>query len=64
MGCGCLTYGLNACSSAPITERKQLKIIPENKLDAQAAKIYEKIKEKINETNLYFFFLFYFIWSI
>tara|TARA_B100000989_G_scaffold181365_1_gene136388 strand:- start:164 stop:991 length:828 start_codon:yes stop_codon:yes gene_type:complete len=46
MGCGCLTYGLNACSSAPITERKQLKIIPENKLNAQAAKIYEKIKEK------------------
>ena len=30
----------------PITDRKQLKIIPEAKLNAQAAQIYEKIKEK------------------
>ena len=37
---------LNACSTAPITERRQLKIIPEAKLNAQAAQIYEKIKEK------------------
>ena len=37
---------LNSCSTAPITERRQLKIIPEAKLNAQAAQIYEKIKEK------------------
>ena len=37
---------LNSCSTAPITERKQLKIIPEAKLNAQAAKIFEKVKEK------------------
>ena len=46
MGCGCLSFGLHSCSTTPITERKQLKIIPEHKLNAQAAKIYEKVKEK------------------
>ena len=35
-----------ACSTAPITDRRQLKIIPESKLNAQAAQIYEKVKEK------------------
>ena len=30
----------------PITDRKQLKIIPEANLNAQAAQIYEKVKEK------------------
>ena len=37
---------LHSCSTAPITDRKQLKIIPESKLNAQAAEIYEKVKEK------------------
>ena len=46
IGCGCCGLVLNACSTAPITERRQLKIIPEAKLNAQAAQIYEKIKEK------------------
>ena len=46
IGCGCCGFVLNACSTAPITERRQLKIIPEAKLNAQAAQIYEKIKEK------------------
>ena len=46
VGCGCCGFFLNACSTAPITERRQLKIIPEAKLNAQAAQIYEKIKEK------------------
>ena len=46
VGCGCCGFVLNACSSAPITERRQLKIIPESKLNAQAAEIYEKVKEK------------------
>ncbi len=45
MGCGCCGLILHSCSTAPITERKQLKIIPEAKLNAQAAKIYEKIKK-------------------
>ena len=30
----------------PITDRKQLKLIPEAKLNAQAAQLYEKVKEK------------------
>ena len=46
MSCGCSGLILNACSSTPITNRKQFKIIPESKLNAQAAQIYEKVKEK------------------
>ena len=46
MGCGCCGFIINSCATAPITERKQLKLIPEAKLNAQAAKIYEKVKEK------------------
>ena len=46
VGCSCCGFVMNACSTAPITERKQLKLIPEAKLNAQAAQIYEKIKEK------------------
>ena len=46
VGCSCCGIVMNACSTAPITERRQLKLIPEAKLNAQAAQIYEKIKEK------------------
>ena len=46
MGCGCLSLSMSSCSTVPITDRKQLKLIPEAKLNAQAAEIYEKIKEK------------------
>ena len=46
VGCSCCGLILNGCSTAPITERRQLKIIPEANLNAQAAKIYEKVKEK------------------
>jgi len=46
IGCGCCGVMINACSTAPITDRKQLKIIPESRLNAKAAKIYEKVKEK------------------
>ena len=46
LGCGCGSILLHSCSTAPITDRKQLKIIPEAKLNAQAAQIYEKVKEK------------------
>tara|TARA_B100001142_G_scaffold219438_1_gene217613 strand:- start:60 stop:887 length:828 start_codon:yes stop_codon:yes gene_type:complete len=46
VGCGCCGFMLPSCSTAPITDRKQLKIIPEAKLNAQAAQIYEKVKEK------------------
>ena len=46
IGCGCCGFALNSCSTAPITERKQLKLVSEAKLNAQAAAIYEKVKEK------------------
>ena len=46
LGCGCCGFVLPSCTTAPITERKQLKIVSEANLNAQAAKIYEKIKEK------------------
>ena len=46
MGCTCCGLIIPGCSSAPITDRKQFKIIPESRLNAQAAQIYEKIKEK------------------
>ena len=46
MGCGCASFGLHACTSVPITERKQLRLIPEAKLNAQAEQLYEKVKDK------------------
>ena len=52
VGCGCGVFILNSCSTAPITERRQLKIIPEAKLNAQAAQIYEKVKKE-NHLLLY-----------
>ena len=51
MGCSCCGFVLNSCTTAPITERRQLKIIPEAKLNAQAAQIYEKIKAKEKLSN-------------
>jgi predicted Zn-dependent protease len=46
VGCSCCGIMINGCSTAPITDRRQFKIIPEAKLNAQAAAIYEKVKEK------------------
>ena len=44
-GCSC-SLMLASCSTAPITERKQLKLIPERTLNRQAAQIYAKVKRK------------------
>ena len=44
-GCSCALM-LASCSTAPITERKQLKLIPESTLNRQAAQIYAKVKRK------------------
>jgi len=51
LGCGCCSMFLPSCVTAPITERKQLKIISEAKLNAQAAAIYEKVKKKEKMSN-------------
>ena len=52
MGCGCGSILLHSCTSAPITDRKQLKIVSEARLNAKAAQIYEKIKEKEKKQNI------------
>jgi len=44
-GCSCGLM-ISSCSTAPITERKQLKLIPESTLNRQAAQIYENVKKK------------------
>ena len=46
VGCSCCGLVFNSCSTAPITDRRQFKIIPEAKLNAQAAQVYEKVKKK------------------
>tara|TARA_B100001175_G_scaffold218654_1_gene186016 strand:- start:50 stop:877 length:828 start_codon:yes stop_codon:yes gene_type:complete len=54
LGCGCISLGISSCTTVPITDRKQLKLIPESKLNSKAAQIYEKVKEKeklSNDTN-------------
>ena len=51
LGCGCCGMFLPSCATAPITERKQLKIISEAKLNAQAAAVYEKVKKKAKMSN-------------
>ena len=51
VGCTCCSLALNSCATAPITERKQLKLVSEAKLNAQAAQIFEKVKrnEKMSD---------------
>ena len=51
VGCGCCSFVMNSCATAPITDRRQLSIIPESKLNASAAAIYEKVKEKEKMSN-------------
>ena len=46
MGCGCCNLMLVSCGTTPITERRQLKLIPEAKLNAQAKQIFEQVKKK------------------
>ena len=46
VGTGCCGVLINGCSTAPITDRKQFKIVSEEKLNARAAAIYEKVKLK------------------
>ena len=45
---GCCACGLMipSCTNAPITDRRQLKLIPESTLNRQAAQLYERVKAK------------------
>ncbi len=45
-GCSCCSALLTSCSTVPITERKQLTIFSEAKINQQAAGFYEKFKSK------------------
>ena len=45
-GCGCCSLILPSCSTVPITDRKQLSIIPESKINSQAAAAYEQFRTK------------------
>ena len=45
-GCSCCSLLLPSCATVPITERKQLSIIPEAKINLEAASAYEKFKQK------------------
>ena len=45
-GCGCCSLFLPSCSTVPITDRKQLSIIPEARINRQAAAAYEKFRIK------------------
>jgi len=45
-GCGCCSLFLPSCSTVPITERKQLSIIPESRINSQAAAAYEQFRTK------------------
>ena len=45
-GCGCCSLILPSCSTVPITERRQLSLISEARINAQAVQAYEKFKDK------------------
>ena len=45
-GCSCCSLILSSCSTVPVTERKQLSIIPEARINSQAAAAYENFRSK------------------
>jgi len=49
-GCSC-GIALTGCTTAPITDRKQLKLIPEVSLNRQAAQIYQNVQRKTKLSN-------------
>ena len=50
-GCSCCSLLMPSCATVPITERKQLSIIPEGKINSQAAVAYEKFRNKAKLIN-------------
>jgi len=45
-GCSCCSLILPSCSTVPITQRRQLSIIPESRINQQAAAAYENFRSK------------------
>ena len=50
-GCGCSSLFLPSCSTVPITQRKQLTIVPEAKINRQAAAAYQNFISKAKLIN-------------
>ena len=50
-GCSCCSLILPSCSTVPITDRRQLSIIPEYKINKQAAIAYEQFRSKAKLIN-------------
>ena len=50
-GCSCCSIILPSCSTVPITERKQLNIIPESRINRQAVAAYENFRKKSKIIN-------------
>jgi predicted Zn-dependent protease len=46
VGCSCCGFSLTSCSTAPITNRKQITFMPESVINNKAAKAYENFKKK------------------
>ena len=53
IGCSCCSVLLYQCESVPITQRKQLRIISEAKLNNQAAQIYLHPYEFVSDMSFY-----------
>jgi len=49
-GCSCGLI-IASCTTAPITDRKQLKLLPESSINRQAAQLYENVKNKTKLSN-------------
>ena len=49
-GCTCGLL-ISSCSTTPITERKQLRLLPESTINRQAAQLYERVKAKTKLSN-------------
>jgi len=45
-GCGCCGLILSNCSTAPISGRSQLTILPESMINSQAISLYKQVKQK------------------
>ena len=45
-GCSCCSVILPSCSTVPITDRKQLSIVSEARVNRQAATAYENFRNK------------------
>ena len=50
-GCCACGFIIPSCATAPITDRKQLKLMPESTINRQAAHLYERVKSKTKLSN-------------